>query len=70
MTERILVLSDCHLTSGLDPETGVWSPTEDFFWDKEFVEFLEHYSNEKTTLIMILCKSWYSQLPPKWKNIV
>ena len=48
MSERILVLSDCHLTSGLDPDTGVWSPTEDFFWDKEFVEFLEHYSNEKT----------------------
>ena len=52
MNERILILSDCHLTSGINHDTGVWSPTEDFFWDKEFVEFLEHYSNEKTTLIM------------------
>jgi UDP-2,3-diacylglucosamine pyrophosphatase LpxH len=48
MEERMtyLVVSDLHLTSGCDPKSGRWSPTEDFFWDEEFGEFLRHHSRE------------------------
>lgn len=31
------------MTSGQDPERGVWSPTEDFYWDEEFRDFLQEY---------------------------
>jgi UDP-2,3-diacylglucosamine pyrophosphatase LpxH len=41
--EIILVISDLHMSSGLDARRGTWSPTEDFFWDTEFAEFLRHY---------------------------
>jgi UDP-2,3-diacylglucosamine pyrophosphatase LpxH len=49
----ILILSDFHMTSGKDPVRGVWSPTEDFFWDEEFREFLEYHSGRgRCTLII------------------
>jgi UDP-2,3-diacylglucosamine pyrophosphatase LpxH len=41
---RFLVVSDLHLTSGKASHSGVWAPTEDFFWDEEFRDFLVHYS--------------------------
>ena len=50
---RILVVSDFHLTSGKDPVTGRWSPTEDFFWDGEFRDFLAHYSTRPRTTLVI-----------------
>jgi UDP-2,3-diacylglucosamine pyrophosphatase LpxH len=51
-THRYLVVSDFHLTSGRDAVTGQWSTTEDFFWDAEFADFLNHYADGiPTTLI-------------------
>jgi UDP-2,3-diacylglucosamine pyrophosphatase LpxH len=50
---RFLVVSDLHLTSGKNPESGVWSPTEDFFWDDEFRDFLAHYSASGSTTLII-----------------
>jgi UDP-2,3-diacylglucosamine pyrophosphatase LpxH len=52
-SRRILVVSDLHLTSGKDPESGVWAPTEDFFWDEEFRDFLAHYSEGGETILVI-----------------
>ncbi len=40
----ILVVSDLHFTTGRDPASGRWAPTEDFFWDEEFREFLTFYA--------------------------
>ncbi len=49
---RYLVVSDFHLTSGKDPETGRWSATEDFFDDETFAAFLNRYNEGgNTTLI-------------------
>ncbi len=50
---RFLVVSDLHLTSGRDPRSGVWSPTEDFFWDDDFRDFLAHYSNSGSSRLII-----------------
>ncbi len=52
-TRRYLVVSDLHLTSGRDPASGVWSPTEDFFWDEEFRDFLSHYSASGPSTLII-----------------
>ena len=51
--KRILIVSDFHITSGKNPVTGRWSPTEDFFWDEEFKEFLTHYSDGVPTTLII-----------------
>jgi UDP-2,3-diacylglucosamine pyrophosphatase LpxH len=48
-----LVLSDLHMTSGRDPVSGRWSPTEDFFWDEEFAEFLRHHSRRGPCTLII-----------------
>lgn len=49
----IIVVSDLHMTSGLDQTRGTWSPTEDFFWDDDFAEFLGWYGkNGRTTLVI------------------
>ncbi len=50
---RIIVVSDLHMTAGRSPDTGVWSPTEDFFQDDEFTRFLEHYSHGPATTLVI-----------------
>ena len=52
-SRRFLVVSDFHMTSGKNPGTGVTAPTEDFFWDEEFRDFLAHYSaaGESTLII-------------------
>lgn len=51
--KRILVISDLHMTSGKNPHTGVWAATEDFFWDKEFYDFIEFYKNGSPSLLII-----------------
>ena len=48
-----LVISDLHMTSGRDPVSGRWSPTEDFFWDEEFREFLAHHSRRGPCTLII-----------------
>lgn len=50
---RFLVVSDFHMTSGKNHSSGVWSPTEDFFWDNEFRDFLTHYSAAGSTTLII-----------------
>ncbi len=51
--QTFLVVSDLHLTTGRDPQTGRWSPTEDFFWDQEFAEFLRyHAARSRCTLVI------------------
>ena len=52
-SHRFLVVSDLHLTSGKDPHSGVWAPTEDFFWDEEFRDFLVHYSTGGDSTLII-----------------
>jgi UDP-2,3-diacylglucosamine pyrophosphatase LpxH len=49
----ILVISDLHMTSGLNPIRGTWSPTEDFFWDDDFAEFLERYGKGGRSTLVI-----------------
>jgi UDP-2,3-diacylglucosamine pyrophosphatase LpxH len=49
----ILIISDLHMTSGKDPGRGIWSPTEDFFWDEEFKDFLDHYSGRRQCTLII-----------------
>ena len=50
---RFLVVSDFHVTSGKDQVSGRWSPTEDFFWDDTFRDFLAgHATRPPTTLII------------------
>ncbi|MBM2846354.1 MAG: hypothetical protein HW407_1666, partial [Bacteroidetes bacterium] len=50
---RFLVVSDFHVTSGKDQVSGRWSPTEDFFWDDTFRDFLAaHATRSPTTLII------------------
>jgi len=51
--KKILVASDMHMTSGKDPCTGVWSATEDFFWDNDFARFLQFYENDSPSLLII-----------------
>ena len=48
--KKILVASDMHMTSGKDPCTGVWSATEDFFWDNDFARFLQFYENDSPSI--------------------
>jgi UDP-2,3-diacylglucosamine pyrophosphatase LpxH len=48
-----LVISDLHMTSGRDLVSGRWSPTEDFFWDEEFGEFLAYYSKRGPCTLII-----------------
>ena len=40
---NLLVVSDLHLSEGLDQESGKISPREDFFFDQEFARFLEYH---------------------------
>ncbi len=40
---NLLVVSDLHLSEGRHPETGKFSPNEDFFFDEEFSRFLAYY---------------------------
>jgi UDP-2,3-diacylglucosamine pyrophosphatase LpxH len=49
----ILIVSDLHMGSGLDPQRGTWSPTEDFFWDEEFSDFLQRYGKQGKTRLII-----------------
>ncbi|MBM2840856.1 MAG: hypothetical protein HW412_1384, partial [Bacteroidetes bacterium] len=51
--KRYLVVSDFHMTSGKNPLTGRWSPTEDFFWDEEFRDFLSYYTDSTRTTLII-----------------
>jgi UDP-2,3-diacylglucosamine pyrophosphatase LpxH len=52
-SHRFLVVSDLHMTSGRDPRSGVFAPTEDFFWDEAFRDFLVHYSKGAQTTLII-----------------
>jgi UDP-2,3-diacylglucosamine pyrophosphatase LpxH len=49
----ILIVSDLHMGSGLDARRGTWSPTEDFFWDEEFADFLRHYGGKGKARLII-----------------
>jgi UDP-2,3-diacylglucosamine pyrophosphatase LpxH len=49
----ILVISDLHMTGGLDPRRGTWSPTEDFFWDDDFAAFLVRYGKGGGSTLVI-----------------
>ncbi len=51
--ERILIVSDFHITSGKNSENETWSPTEDFFWDKEFADFLTYYTDDSKSTILL-----------------
>jgi len=42
-THNLLVISDLHLSEGLDSACGKFSPREDFFFDQEFARFLEYH---------------------------
>ena len=44
---NILVVSDLHLSEGLDPKTGKTSRLEDFFRDDAFARFLRHHEEVK-----------------------
>lgn len=72
--QRILVVSDLHMTAGRNRETGGWSPTEDFFQDDEFARFLEHYSNAgapPTTLVIngdLFDFLQVLELPSQWRK--
>ncbi len=57
----ILVVSDLHLTAGLDPRTGRWSPTEDFFWDQEFSDFLRFHA-ERSRCTLVINGDWFDFL--------
>ncbi len=52
--QRILVISDLHMTGGRSSDTGTWSPTEDFFQDEEFALFLAHYCREGRTTTLVI----------------
>jgi UDP-2,3-diacylglucosamine pyrophosphatase LpxH len=49
----LLILSDLHMTSGKDPVRAVWSPTEDFFWDEEFRDFLDYHTQRGKCALII-----------------
>jgi UDP-2,3-diacylglucosamine pyrophosphatase LpxH len=38
-----LVVSDLHIASGRDPDSGKFSPLDDFYADEAFARFLTHY---------------------------
>ena len=42
------------MTSGMDPERGVWSPTEDFYWDEEFQDFLEQLASCHANIVNVI----------------
>ncbi|MGD2165419.1 MAG: hypothetical protein PVH50_07800, partial [Anaerolineae bacterium] len=44
---NILIVSDLHLTEGLDPRTGKTSRLEDFFRDQAFARFLRYHETVK-----------------------
>jgi len=44
-TYSLLVISDLHLSEGIHPHSKKYSLKEDFFFDREFARFLEHYQN-------------------------
>jgi len=41
---NLLVISDLHLSEGLDAARGKFAPQEDFFFDQEFARFLEYHA--------------------------
>jgi UDP-2,3-diacylglucosamine pyrophosphatase LpxH len=51
--KKILVISDLHMTNGKDTGTGVWTATEDFFWDDDFKRFIEYYQDDSQSLLII-----------------
>ena len=57
----ILVVSDLHLTSGINAQTGRWSPTEDFFWDEEFRDFLT-YHTDRSRCTLVINGDWFDFL--------
>lgn len=42
-THNYLILSDLHLSEGIDPQSGKTSPVEDFFQDTAFAELLVYH---------------------------
>lgn len=50
-SRRFPFVSDLNMAIGKYPESG--PPTEDFFWDDEFRDFITYYSaSGSTTLVM------------------
>jgi len=47
MERDIIVISDLHLSEGLDKDTGKISRNEDFFFDNEFSNFIDYLINQK-----------------------
>ncbi len=43
---QIIVISDLHMGEGKDATTGLWYPTEDFRWPRQFAQFLKHIDRE------------------------
>ena len=50
----IIVVSDLHLGEGCRPETGKFSPTEDFFFDGHFARFLERIDSSAAKSIHLI----------------
>ncbi|MEJ2549095.1 MAG: hypothetical protein P8Y98_00250 [Anaerolineales bacterium] len=44
---NLLIVSDTHLSEGFRPETGKWSPNEDFLADKAFADFLRFHETHR-----------------------
>ncbi len=44
---NLLIVSDLHLSEGLDPATGKFSRMEDFFFDDAFARFLRYHQEVK-----------------------
>jgi hypothetical protein len=40
---NLLIVSDLHLSEGLDPDSGKFSCLEDFLFDHSFANFLRHH---------------------------
>src|SRR4051812_30624861 len=51
---RLLVASDLHLGSGLDPVTGTWAATENFLADDAFAAWLHHYGQGPQDTLLVL----------------
>jgi UDP-2,3-diacylglucosamine pyrophosphatase LpxH len=70
---RILVISDLHMTAGRNPDTGVWSPTEDFFQDDEFARFLGYYGNDGAATTLVVNGDLFDflqvlEFPKEWQD--
>ena len=50
--DRILIVSDLHMVTGRDRDTGVFQMTENFYADDTFQSCLQHYGGNNSLLIL------------------